>query len=57
MKKKLNRTNDGTFEKSVFMINYLKEKYGESWHLGNNKKMYERYEEAAKEYYKSKNKE
>jgi len=47
--RKLKTVNTG-FEKSEFMINYLKEKYGESWHLGNNKHMYERYEEAEKEY-------
>ena len=53
--RKLKKVNKQNFEKSEFMFNYLKEKYGESWHLGNNKRMYERYKEAENEYLKREN--
>lgn len=42
------------YERCDFIYTYLKEKYGESWHLGNNKRMYDRYKEAIDEYEKKK---
>lgn len=51
--RKLKKTNTD-FEKSAFVFDYLKKKYGESWHLGNTQAMYNRYEEAVQEYERSK---